>query len=198
MAPWENPDGKGEPIQKFRRVETTPGRMLLYQILPDHENLPFDRVLNRLLTKREITNVVDEVYRHCGQKETVIFADRLMLLGFGHAAKAGISFGKDDMVIPATKDKLVDRTKELVQAVRTAIFGRPDHQGREVQQGGRCLGDLHRRSRRRDDEGDPCDRRAHRSGNRTQAPTQLHLHDGGQWCAWFGPPRSSSSLACVV
>ena len=111
----EGANGSGEPIKKFRRVETTPGRMLLYQILPDHPNLPFDRVLNRLLTKREITNVVDEVYRHCGQKETVIFADRLMLLGFGHAAKAGISFGKDDMVIPATKDKLVDRTKELVK-----------------------------------------------------------------------------------
>jgi len=101
----DNPDGRGEPIKKFSRVSTTPGRMLLYQILPDHPNLKFDRVLNRLLTKREITNVVDEVYRHCGQKETVIFADRLMLLGFGHAAKAGISFGKDDMVIPATKDK---------------------------------------------------------------------------------------------
>ena len=111
----EGTNGSGEAIQKYRRVETTPGRMLLYQILPDHPNLPFDRVLNRLLTKREITNVVDEVYRHCGQKETVIFADRLMLLGFGHAAKAGISFGKDDMVIPATKDKLVDRTKELVK-----------------------------------------------------------------------------------
>ncbi len=105
----------GEPVLKSRRVVTTPGRMLLYQILPDHSNLPFDRVLNRILTKREITNVVDEVYRHCGQKETVIFADRLMLLGFGHAAKAGISFGKDDMVIPATKEGLVDQTKELVR-----------------------------------------------------------------------------------
>ncbi|MGI9508319.1 MAG: DNA-directed RNA polymerase subunit beta', partial [Geminicoccaceae bacterium] len=62
----ESANGSGEPLKKFRRVETTPGRMLLYQILPDHENLPFDRVLNRLLTKREITNVVDEVYRHCG------------------------------------------------------------------------------------------------------------------------------------
>ena len=44
--------------------------------------------------------MIDAVYRHCGQKESVIFADRLMGLGFRHAAKAGISFGKDDMVIP--------------------------------------------------------------------------------------------------
>ena len=43
------------------------------------------------------------VYRHCGQKETVIFCDRMMAMGFGHATKAGISFGKDDLVIPEAK-----------------------------------------------------------------------------------------------
>jgi DNA-directed RNA polymerase subunit beta' len=108
-------NGSVEEELRYRRVETTPGRMLLYQILPKHANLPFDRVLNRVLTKREITNVVDEVYRHCGQKETVVFADRLMGLGYGHAASAGISYGKDDMVVPGTKAKLVDDTKELVR-----------------------------------------------------------------------------------
>jgi DNA-directed RNA polymerase subunit beta' len=59
--------------------------------------------VNRLLTKKNISDVIDAVYRHCGQKESVIFADRLMGLGFRHAAKAGISFGKDDMVIPDSK-----------------------------------------------------------------------------------------------
>ena len=44
--------------------------------------------------------MIDAVYRHCGQKETVIFCDRIMALGFTHAFRAGISFGKDDMVIP--------------------------------------------------------------------------------------------------
>ncbi|MDH3772527.1 MAG: DNA-directed RNA polymerase subunit beta', partial [Nitrospirota bacterium] len=97
------------------RVETTPGRMLLYEILPKHPAISFDRVLNVLLTKREITQVVDEVYRHCGQKETVVFADRLMNLGFSYAAKAGISFGKDDMVVPETKTKFVNATRELVK-----------------------------------------------------------------------------------
>ena len=43
------------------------------------------------------------VYRHCGQKETVIFSDRLMKIGFTEACKAGISFGKDDMIIPEAK-----------------------------------------------------------------------------------------------
>jgi DNA-directed RNA polymerase subunit beta' len=97
------------------RVETTPGRMLLYEILPKHPAISFDRLLNCLLTKREITQVVDEVYRHCGQKETVVFADRLMNLGFSFAARAGISFGKDDMVVPATKAQFVGETRELVK-----------------------------------------------------------------------------------
>src|SRR4029450_3303752 len=55
------------------------------------------------------------VYRNCGQKETVIFCDRIMGLGFYHAFKAGISFGKDDMVIPDTKAKIVETTHELVR-----------------------------------------------------------------------------------
>ena len=70
---------------------------------------------NRLLTKREISRLIDDVYRHCGQKETVIFCDQIMALGFGHACRAGISFGKDDMVIPDTKAKLVDDTNDLVK-----------------------------------------------------------------------------------
>ena len=62
--------------------------------------MPFETV-NRLLTKKEIGDVIDVVYRHTGQKETVLFADAIMALGFRHAFKAGISFGKDDMIIPA-------------------------------------------------------------------------------------------------
>jgi DNA-directed RNA polymerase subunit beta' len=104
-----------EGERRTRRVETTPGRMMLYEILPQHPAVSFDRLLNTLLTKREITQVVDEVYRHCGQKETVVFADRLMTLGFSYAAKAGISFGKDDMVVPESKGQLVHQTRELVK-----------------------------------------------------------------------------------
>jgi len=107
------PDANGG--LRARRVETTPGRMLLYQILPKHPNVAFERILNRLLTKKEITQLVDEVYRHCGQKETVVFADHLMNLGFSYAARAGISFGKDDMVVPESKARLVGQTAELVK-----------------------------------------------------------------------------------
>jgi DNA-directed RNA polymerase subunit beta' len=65
------------------------------------------------MTKKNISKMIDTVYRHCGQKETVIFCDRIMALGFAHACRAGISFGKDDMVIPAAKAKIVDDTEAL-------------------------------------------------------------------------------------
>ena len=105
-------DANGDPITKI--VDATPGRMLLSELLPLHPSVDFS-CINRLLTKREITEVIDLVYRHCGQKETVIFADRLMKLGFGFACRAGISFGKDDMVVPLAKTKLVDEAHELVK-----------------------------------------------------------------------------------
>ena len=89
----------GKRVAKI--FDTTPGRMILGQLLPDHAKIPFD-VVNKLMTKKEISNMIDIVYRNCGQKETVIFCDRIMALGFREAFKAGISFGKDDMVVPDT------------------------------------------------------------------------------------------------
>jgi DNA-directed RNA polymerase subunit beta' len=98
----------------LKRYETTPGRMLLGECLPKSHKVPFETV-NRLLTKKDVGDVIDEVYRHTGQKETVLFADAIMALGFKHAFKAGISFGKDDMIIAPDKDKLVDETREQVK-----------------------------------------------------------------------------------
>ena len=62
-----------------------------------------------------MSDVIDAVYRHCGQKECVIFADRLMGLGFGQAAKAGLSFGKDDLIIPDSKPELILKTQNEVK-----------------------------------------------------------------------------------
>tara|TARA_B100000686_G_scaffold347260_1_gene435567 strand:- start:1227 stop:5381 length:4155 start_codon:yes stop_codon:yes gene_type:complete len=98
----------------FVRIETTPGRMILSSIFPQNSNLDFS-LINKVLTKKEIGNVIDVVYRFCGQKETVIFADNLMSLGFKYAAKAGISFGKDDLVIPIQKNSLIESTQKKVQ-----------------------------------------------------------------------------------
>jgi DNA-directed RNA polymerase subunit beta' len=103
-----------EDRRVVQRVETTPGRMLLSEILPRHPAIGFD-LINTLLTKKEISNVIDHVYRHCGQKETVIFCDRLMSLGFQQACKAGISFGKDDLIIPEEKRRLVSEAQEQVK-----------------------------------------------------------------------------------
>ena len=105
-------DAEGKPVT--RRVNSTPGRMMIAEILPRHPKIPFELV-NRLLRKQEISQLIDEVYRHCGQKETVLFADAMMALGFREACKAGISFGKDDMVVPATKQKLIDETRHRVR-----------------------------------------------------------------------------------
>ena len=96
------------------RVKTTPGRMILSEILPRNRNISFE-LINRVLTKKEITTVIDMVYRHCGQKETVLFADRIMRLGFTYACRAGISFGKDDMVVPENKTQLVGETETRVK-----------------------------------------------------------------------------------
>ncbi|KFL28632.1 DNA-directed RNA polymerase subunit beta' [Devosia sp. 17-2-E-8] len=95
-------------------VETTPGRMMIGQILPKHPAVPF-ATANQLMTKKMISKMIDTVYRGCGQKETVIFCDRVMQLGFKNACDAGISFGKDDMVIPASKYKIVDETRKQVE-----------------------------------------------------------------------------------
>ncbi|MBE9604241.1 DNA-directed RNA polymerase subunit beta' [Acetobacteraceae bacterium H6797] len=105
-------DAAGKPI--IERVVTTPGRVMIGDLVPLHPNLPFS-IVNRQLTKKNISDVIDAVYRHCGQKESVIFADRLMALGFRNAARAGISFGKDDMVIPDSKQEMIARTKAEVK-----------------------------------------------------------------------------------
>src|SRR3546814_280177 len=90
-------DEKGN--EYFQRFETTPGRMLIAECLPKSHTVPFD-VVNRLLTKKEIGDVIDQVYRHTGQKETVLFADAIMALGFRHAFMAGLSFGQVAIIIP--------------------------------------------------------------------------------------------------
>src|SRR5210317_878271 len=92
-------DGK---VGEKSTFETTPGRVLISEELPENENVKFD-IVNKLLTKKEISKIIDDVYRHCGQKDTVIFCDHIMKLGFKNAFKAGISFGKDDMIIPEEK-----------------------------------------------------------------------------------------------
>jgi DNA-directed RNA polymerase subunit beta' len=110
-ALYDGIDAEGKPRRYV--IDTTPGRFMVANLLPRALGIGPDLV-NTVLTKKAIGKIIDEVYRLCGQKATVIFCDKVMELGFKEACKAGISFGKDDMVIPEAKKKLVDATKELV------------------------------------------------------------------------------------
>ncbi|MGE3839735.1 MAG: DNA-directed RNA polymerase subunit beta', partial [Hyphomonadaceae bacterium] len=108
-ARYETVDADGKPVRKT--IETTPGRMKLAEVLPKHPKVSYS-LLDQTLTKKEIGNLIDNVYRFCGQKATVIFADRMMQLGFKEAARAGISFGMADMVVPKAKETLVEETRK--------------------------------------------------------------------------------------
>ncbi len=107
-----------EGNKKTTLVDSTAGRMLFSELLPRHPQISFDEI-NKVMTKKELTNLIDVVYRHCGQKETVIFCDRMMKLGFKNACTAGISFGKSDLIIPESKATLVQEATDKVAEYET-------------------------------------------------------------------------------
>ncbi|MCZ8081123.1 MAG: DNA-directed RNA polymerase subunit beta' [Rhodobacteraceae bacterium] len=105
-------DEEGNEV--WKRFKTTPGRLRLGNLLPLNAKAPFE-LANRLLRKKDVQNVIDTVYRYCGQKESVIFCDQIMGLGFREAFRAGISFGKDDMLIPDSKWTIVNEVRDQVK-----------------------------------------------------------------------------------
>ncbi len=111
VSRFETVDEKGNT--KFEKHISTAGRFLLANLIPKNVNNKFSLV-DRLLPKKIVSEVIDHVFRFTGQKSTVIFCDKLKDLGFKHAFKAGISFGKDDLVIPDNKQQLIDETKKLI------------------------------------------------------------------------------------
>ncbi|MGQ0591597.1 MAG: DNA-directed RNA polymerase subunit beta' [Gammaproteobacteria bacterium] len=104
----------GERVEETRLRDTTVGRALLSTVLP--EALPFD-VINRDMNKKAISGLINTCYRRVGLKDTVIFADRLMYMGFSHATRAGISIGVDDMVVPDDKGSIISRAEEGVKEI---------------------------------------------------------------------------------
>jgi DNA-directed RNA polymerase subunit beta' len=142
-ARFHTVDEEGNAI--VQRVQTTPGRMLIAEILPKHPKLPFS-IINRLLKKKELGAIIDTVYRHCGQKETCIFADRMMGLGYKHACRAGISFGKDDMVVPEAKATLVraaqDKVKEFEQQYMDGLITQGEKYNKVVDVWSTCSEDV--------------------------------------------------------
>ena len=112
VSRYETVDNDGNT--RFEKHISTAGRFLLANLLPKNINNKFS-LIDRLLPKKVVSEIIDHVFRFCGQKSTVIFCDKLKDLGFKHAFKAGISFGKDDLIIPDTKEQLIDETKKLIK-----------------------------------------------------------------------------------
>tara|TARA_B100000700_G_scaffold236398_2_gene262277 strand:- start:6259 stop:10431 length:4173 start_codon:yes stop_codon:yes gene_type:complete len=112
VSQFTSVDKEGNKI--VEKYNSTAGRFLLAETLPKHHKIKFSTV-DKLLTKKAVSEIIDVVYRYCGQKQTVIFCDNIKDLGFKHAFKAGISFGKNDLIIPKTKEKLVNQTKKQIE-----------------------------------------------------------------------------------
>ncbi|MEN9559378.1 MAG: DNA-directed polymerase subunit beta [Pseudomonadota bacterium] len=107
-------DADGAKTESFKRYDTTVGRALLGDILP--EGLAF-AVMNKALKKKEISKLINVSFRKCGLRETVIFADKLMQSGFRLATRAGMSFAADDMLIPAEKQGIIAAADKEVREV---------------------------------------------------------------------------------
>ncbi|MGA1455323.1 MAG: DNA-directed RNA polymerase subunit beta' [Arenicellales bacterium] len=105
----------GDLEEVIHLVETTTGRALLSEILP--KGLPFGLV-NRTMNKRAISAAINQSYRDVGLKDTVIFCDQLMYTGFAMAAKAGVSIGVDDMVVPDGKTSILEAAEAEVKAIQ--------------------------------------------------------------------------------
>ena len=107
-------DENGEYQPVLRRFETTVGRALLSEILP--KGLPFS-VLNKALKKKEISRLINQSFRRCGLRDTVIFADKLLQSGFRLATRAGISIAMEDMLIPKAKDEILAQASVEVKEI---------------------------------------------------------------------------------
>ncbi|MDA8406045.1 MAG: DNA-directed RNA polymerase subunit beta' [Deltaproteobacteria bacterium] len=96
-------------------IQTTVGRIILREIVP--EEIPFSSI-NKVMKKKELANLIDEAYRKCGDKKTVILADRLKDLGYHYATKAGISICVDDMKIPDSKKDILEKARKEVLEIQ--------------------------------------------------------------------------------
>ncbi|MBI3899955.1 MAG: DNA-directed RNA polymerase subunit beta' [Gammaproteobacteria bacterium] len=105
----------GPQPETFKIYDTTVGRALLSEILP--EGMPFEQI-NRELKKKSISELINGCYRRVGLKASVIFADRLMYTGFAYATRAGISIGVDDMLTPAEKSSIIGEAEGEVKSIQ--------------------------------------------------------------------------------
>jgi DNA-directed RNA polymerase subunit beta' len=108
-------DDDGNVQENYGLIETTVGRALMSELLP--EGLSFDLV-NRDMSKKAISGLINACYRRVGLKETVIFADQLMYTGFSYATRAAVSFGINDMTIPDSKAEILNVAEDEVLEIQ--------------------------------------------------------------------------------
>ena len=122
-------------------IKTTPGRMILRDILPSHPAITID-LINKVMTSSDVGILIEKVYRACGQEETVKLADQLMVLGFKYSTLSGVSFGKDDLVVPKEKEDLVQETwgyvREYRQQYLDGLITKGEHSNKVVDAWGSC------------------------------------------------------------
>jgi len=106
----------GELVCSTKRYETTVGRALLWAIVP--EGMPFE-VVNVDMTKKNISKLINYSYRHLGNKDTVVLADKIMYLGFKYATRSGVSVGIEDMEIPEKKVQILDAAEAEVREIQS-------------------------------------------------------------------------------
>ena len=106
----------GESTSNTSIIDTTVGRVLLWQIVP--KGLPFSLV-NQPMAKKAISRVLNECYRRVGLKDTVIFADQLMYMGFAYSTKSGSSIGVNDFEIPAEKADIIANAESEVREIES-------------------------------------------------------------------------------
>jgi DNA-directed RNA polymerase subunit beta' len=106
----------GERTEERKIVETTVGRILLWESVP--QGLPFSLV-NKPMVKKAISLILNECYRRVGLKDTVIFADQLMYTGFKFSTRSGVSIGVNDFVIPDDKSTIIDGAEDQVREIES-------------------------------------------------------------------------------
>ena len=96
-------------------LETTCGRVLFSRIVP--EEVPFE-LINREITKKDLSGIIDYAFKHSGRRKTVVFLDALMQLGFSYASRSGISICMRDMHIPSEKQNLIQSAEGEVLEIQ--------------------------------------------------------------------------------
>ncbi len=184
-------DSNDEICAVTRIVDTTIGRALLSDILP--EGLEFIHI-NQTMTKKAISNVINACYRQLGLKKTVVFADRLMYMGFRFATRAGISIGVNDMVVPENKEEILavaeTEVKEIQDQYASGLVTDGERYNKVVDIWSRTNDQVAKAMMDKlgSEIGNGFQRQEGRAGI-----VQLDLHDGRFRCSWFS---GTDSPAC--